>query len=257
MKILIVGNSHVGSLKRAWDIVKPDYSSQYELHFAAARGKSLENAIIEDGKLFSENPHVSKSLEYTYGKETVDFKELMPDRVLVYGCGLVFSRFLKTYRSFEKGHYSEKCKDIALYDAYRTACGFHLAHKIQKNYRKSGRILVTAPAPAEEKLATNTEKYIETDQQEMEVNEISDLVNFSNKSFFEKFGLRYVLQPEETMAENYTLTLHKYSVGSKVLEVGKKNDSKIHNQADRNHMNDEFGKLYLEALFSKLEQNII
>ena len=110
-------------------------------------------------------------------------------------------------------------------------------------------------APSQENSTQNAKKKNEDVHKRRD--EISKLVEFSNKSFFHEFGLEYVLQPPCTLGEDLTSTLHKYSLGSRALSVGDKNDNRVHDQSDRNHMNDEFGKLFLEALFANLEQKLI
>ena len=58
-KLLIIGNGHVGSLKRTWDGMRSTYDMDVELSFAD-RSQALV-AHIKNGVLFIENdPHAER-----------------------------------------------------------------------------------------------------------------------------------------------------------------------------------------------------
>ena len=87
MNILIIGDSHVGSIKRAWDEVSCSIDD-VKLHFAAGRHNSFSHVDIKDGILSSANKKTSKDLEYTFGSPLVDVNKLNLKAVLLYGMGL-------------------------------------------------------------------------------------------------------------------------------------------------------------------------
>ena len=111
-KLLIIGNSHVGSLKRAWDGMRSTYDMDVELSFAATRGQGLLNAHIKNGVLSIENdPHAERGLVHTYGRKTLDLLKPGFDHILVYGLKLE-PNFLITYDSFADRHYSENVRKL-------------------------------------------------------------------------------------------------------------------------------------------------
>ena len=59
-KNFIIGNSHVGSLKRAWDGMRSTYDMDVELSFIATRGQGLLNAHIKNGVLSLKMIHMLK-----------------------------------------------------------------------------------------------------------------------------------------------------------------------------------------------------
>ena len=83
MRICVLGNSHVASIKKAWDMMSQDYPD-YEFMFFASRGIGLSKLKAEDGKLLPGDDSLRANLAFTSGSNgEIDPSDF--DVFLVYG----------------------------------------------------------------------------------------------------------------------------------------------------------------------------
>ena len=84
MKVLIIGNSHIASLKRAWEQSKHKFTTGINLKFAGARGRHLQDLVLSCHSIAAPNgSELSKGFSYTFGSafnKSPDF-----DKILLYG----------------------------------------------------------------------------------------------------------------------------------------------------------------------------
>ena len=246
-KLLIIGNSHVGSLKRAWDGMRSTYDMDVELSFAATRGQGLLNAHIKNGVLSIENdPHAERGLVHTYGRKTLDLLKPGFDHILVYGLKLE-PNFLITYDSFADRHYSEKCKEIAIGDTFRQVWGFNFARRIQQVVGFD--VWMSCPMQAVNSCTpkNNSDKY--SAERAAQINEA---VQFVNQKVLKALHIKYLIQPLETFDINACRTMKKFARGSRRLSIGDSHDGEMHPIDDVVHMNEEFGKRFLRKFMKQV-----
>jgi hypothetical protein len=235
MKILIIGDSHVASLKQGWENIKSDFPA-CNVSFVAARGRNVKHFKLKQGVLFSEVPHVTKSIEATFGKSEVNLIQLDPDVVLFYGMGLTFpNSFLQ---SCSKLQYSINFIEQCLTDMF-SQYGYQLVKMICEHIQKN--VFISAPfvafPPTKKVSGTNNDSEVH----------ILDILAFANNSVFQKFNVEYVLQPVETFDVELLRTYPSYTSGSQRLLVDSDAEVELHPLDDIDHMNREFGSCFLRA----------
>ena len=77
-------------------------------------------------------------------------------------------------------------------------------------------------------------------------------LSHANEIYFTPLNCELIQQPLETISVSGRNTLLRFSEGSMRLDISKKQSKELHPENDFGHMNDDFGKLYLDHLFSKL-----
>jgi len=232
VKILALGNSHVGSLKRAWDSIQHGFP-ETRVHFVAARGYGLSRVRIEGRSLHADDSSLSQSIRHTYGSPVVDLDELEPDVVLFYGMGLGLQYgFVGRVKmgEFSASFLEHSWSDLA------NKWGWALARKVASISSVpcfAGSPIVSAPGVIPEGVSQASYEKVE------------GALKIFQESFLEGLGLNYVLQPLETFDPEKMRSYSLFSEDSKRLAIGTKNDNEIHPPTDYGHMNDEFGELYL------------
>ncbi|WP_198036700.1 hypothetical protein [Halomonas sp. GT] len=227
MKICVIGNSHVGALKRAWKSM-PDRHSSATITFFASRGKSLEGLVADGGKLIPETEALKKSLEFTSGgKQLIDPDEY--DIFLVYGLsarGLFIS---------PKRHYSFAVLKQAAFDHVDGTLSFNLVRKIRELTEKTvfvGHNPLGAFRGVEFKVV-EPEAYLFG-------------LEVANDFVYSSIDSELVAQPSYTIVSG-RFTHPSFSKGSKRLSIGDKFDDETHPENDYGHMNDEFGAAWLTS----------
>lgn len=234
MKICVIGNSHVGSLKRAWDAM-PEHHKTTEIVFFADRAQGMKGMGVDGGKLVPGNERLKKSLEFTSGGEGFIDPEKY-DMFLVYGVGA------RGFFINPSKHYSSAVIDQAANDHVLGGLSFELVKNIRKVTDK--RIYVGHdPLPAwkgGEFSAHHPEAYLHG-------------LNLINEKVFSRINSQMVNQPLETVV-NGRNTNPEFSKGSKRLSVGRGDDDKEHPETDFGHMNDEFGAAWMTSFLESVRQ---
>lgn len=234
MKLCIIGNSHTGSLKRAWDgVLKKQFESKVEITFYAHKGVGLSGLKLDGKRLIADNELLKKSLEFTSGgKEFVELAEY--DIFLIYGVRL------KAYFA-SKQFYSNNVLFSSIQDQYVGTLGYKLLEMLRESV-DSEIYLGHEPLRAVHK----------RDKIDNTSDDYSRGIELANNQLFSKSDAVLVHQPQETLVGNNRNTNSKYSKGSKRLDVSENCDSKLHDEIDNAHMNDEYGRVWLNSFLTSL-----
>jgi len=227
MKICILGNSHAASLKLGWDEISP-YHPDKQLTFFASRQKGLKSLALVKNKLVPQTEVLKKNISFTSGGlNHVDLDEY--DLFVTYGLGLPIPSFDKNYSS---SVVKQTCLDLFSQSINGKICSIIRQASMKPIY--VGHNPQKAALSARPEFRTNNLNYLQT-------------LNLMNKAIFVT-GAVIVQQPEETLINHWHTDL-RFSVGSTRLDVGDKISGQSHPDHDFGHMNNDFGKLWLEALF--------
>jgi hypothetical protein len=233
MKICIIGNSHIGALKRAWDNNEWQQCNAIELTFFGDRGNGLKDLIVENNVLKAGSARLEKALEFTSCGASSIYPQNY-DAYLVYGLGA--KRFiLNPYKP-----YSAAVIYCAVNDHLKNTLSYKTLLKIREVSDK--KIFVGHnPLPALKGKLNDTSP--------AEYNFGLDCIN---KLGYSKINAQMIPQPNQTIA-NGRFTLPEFSKGSKRLSIGVRNDDEIHPDSDTGHMNDDFGRKWLLNFFEQID----
>lgn len=235
MKICVLGNSHVGSLKRGWDEIKGDYP-EHEITFFAQRSDGLEDLVACGGKLIANTEKLAKALEFTSGgKKEIDPSQY--DIFLIYGAGVNIN-FVADNR-----FYSTAVIASSLNDLVTNTLSFSLLKRLRALTDKSVFIGHLPLAPAIELLSdAMPSDYVAR-------------VKLINAITYHPLNAELVRQPSSTMI-NGKNTHPDFSKGSKALAVGDSGDNVFHPESDSDHMNDKFGEIWLREFFTEYVEEV-
>lgn len=232
MKICVIGNSHVGALKRAWDAM-PGRHQSANITFFAARGRGLEGLAVNDGRLVPETEFLKKSLEFTSGgKQVIDPDEY--DVSLVYGLG-ASGLFISPKR-----YYSSAVLRQAANDHVAGTPSFNLIRKIRQLTDKT---VFVGHSPLRAFRGEGF-KVVEPEAYLFGLEVVNDFV-------YSSIGSELVAQPLHTIV-NGRFTNPLFSQGSKRLSIRDKHDDEHHPENDYAHMNDEFGAEWLTSFLDNI-----
>jgi hypothetical protein len=232
MKICILGDSHSGALHRAWQNIKTEYS-QHELTFFASRGSTLVNLKIENKCLVSKRSGLTQAIKLSSGGlDSIEVSKY--DLFLLYG--------LKANPCFLAGHVylSRQLKEALIKDLLHHTPSYILYMKIRT---LTGAKIYVGHTPL---LAA--EKRNDVDNHD----EYKNGSDFLNNEYYDKSNGKIVPQPLATIVNGQNTDL-SFTIGSKRLDVGIKNESVEHPLGDIEHMNDEYGKLWLTDFLKLLD----
>ncbi|PLX82835.1 MAG: hypothetical protein C0617_13265 [Desulfuromonas sp.] len=241
MKVCIIGNSHTGALKRAWDtFFDSNFKNIFDLTFFASRAQRLEGLKIEGTKLIPQNEYLKENLKFTSGgKPYVDLS--LYDVFLVYG--------LSTRPYFlSKVFYSEAVLIKSIEDNHTSSLSFKILTMIRD-------VVDTKTFIGHDPLRVNKDRDgIEFDKVLTEQYSLG--ISLVNESLFFPLGAELLEQPQQTIVGKGRNTHSIYSKGSKRLDVGDEKDGELHPESDNRHMNDEFGKIWLESFLGRLKSEL-
>lgn len=236
-RLCILGNSHVGALKRAWDArgtANPE--ADVAPTFFASRHRGLSQARVEGRHLVPGTEDLARDLAFTSGGDgTVALDDF--DAFLVYGL------FVPAYRDAGQS-YSAACRMAALHDHFDHRIGVILAQSLRAAVDVPVLIahdpLPADPGGVQGRPAARRDHY-------------RDTIAMVNERFFAPAGLTMLAQPAETrVPERPFFTRAAYARGSRRLAVGDALDDGAHPHEDRLHMNDAFGALALDTVLEAL-----
>jgi len=239
MKICIIGNSHVAALKLAWENhFDKRCKKDNDITFFASRGKSLRSLKLENNKLIPDSEHLKKNLRATSGgKSFIDLASY--DVFLLYG--------LATQPYYKHGLFYSKALMEDWLAEYRAAS-------------LPIKILEMMPAGLCKKIYIGHNP-MPSDVLGPEANLVdckSDAyelgLSFINKTVFNLYAAELLPQPPSTIAASGRNTILEYNVGSRRLDVGDTRSNRLHPTRDRLHMNDKFGKIWLEEFFKYIRK---
>ena len=230
MNICVLGDSHVGSLKRGWGEIKGEYP-KHEITFFAQRSDGLDGLIAHDGKLIANNEKLAKALEFTSaGRKTVDPGAY--DMFVIYGAGVTIN--VNDDRHF----YSSAVVESGLHDLITNTLSFNLLKRLRTLTDKPVFMGHLPLVPAMEVLIeTVPDKYV-------------DRVKRINQLIYRMLNVELVRQPLSTIV-NGKNTRSDFSKGSRALAIGDGGDNVYHPESDNHHMNDRFGEIWLREFFDE------
>lgn len=229
MKICIIGNSHVASLKQGWESIKtcPDYA-HVSVEFFAAPRNTIDQLEYQDGSLFAGTQELKKHLELSSpGKDEIRIEDY--DLFVIQG----LVSFNRVARTFASGRHSNL-------DFVRDTLDGSLAMKFHN-------IIISHGIPA---LLSTEPMFSET---------VVHSPHDYGYSAFVTHGLE-LSEPAESLLLEW-----KCCIGSRPI-VEQPADTVIgsiftkkeylNRQGDNLHMNAEFGAMVLANLFAKAEDTL-
>jgi hypothetical protein len=229
--LCIIGDSHVGALKKAWSIVTAEYPN-IKITFFAQRGFGLNSLVAENGKLHSPIEVVAAALEFVSGgKRHIDPDEY--DVFLIYGCG--------ARANFSVGgqFHSRAVRDKTMHDLVDGSLSFKLLTILRAITNKP---VFVGHNPL--RGAKNIESAPRLDAYVAGIEMLNNLL-------YRPLSAEILMQPLETIGTRCA-TRSEFSKGSRRLAIGDRFDDETHSESDDNHMNEEFGKIWLAELLKKL-----
>ncbi|MFC3441904.1 hypothetical protein ACFOKF_12070 [Sphingobium rhizovicinum] len=232
MRFAVLGNSHIGSIKRGWDIVSAQ-QPDHQMDFFGARRDGLKSLELDGNRLRPTDPDVLESIRFTSGGlDHIDLDAY--DAFLLYGMEAL-PLFLDG-RTF----YSQQVMQATLAD--------HVHPRVSYLTLKKLRDATSKPIY----LGHNPMRG--ADQRNGVSQDISDYMRgiaFLNDALYGGFDAILLPQPPETIVNGRGSAMH-YAQGAKALAIGTQRGGGDHVVTDLNHMNDAFGALWLEQFFARL-----
>ncbi|MEJ5992463.1 hypothetical protein WG902_20855 [Ramlibacter sp. PS3R-8] len=226
MRICVLGNSHVASLKLGLEKL-PGGRQKFTMEFFASRASAMEGLRLENKRLVPRNENLARAISHTSGgKREVVLDDY--DAFLVYGLGF---RLPVVETQLSAAVQRQACRDTAV-----GTLNFHLCSLLRQ--------------------ATNKPVYVGHDPQEAEGRK-RRAVNRSlpyggvydlTKDALRGEDLRLVQQPRRTFANDW-FTRPEFSAGSTRLDIGDAKSNELHKDVDNKHMNGDFGRIWLEESF--------
>jgi hypothetical protein len=238
MKICVLGNSHVGEIKHAWDILSPCHKD-ISFTFFASRASGLKEAVLRGKELVAASEKLKGDFKFTSGgKKTVKLNEY--DIFLIYGFGI--DAYCPPI-----GVYSSDCLASAIKDHYKKSKGFRLAELIRSAVDTKILIAhVPLPSGKESKFNKNTSVSNEVDN-------YARMISTANNILFKPLNMEILEQSPLTRVNNGYVTRSIYSKGSRSLSVGDKMDDALHPKGENKHMNIDFAVIFLNNMLNKLK----
>jgi hypothetical protein len=228
-RLCIIGNSHVGALKEAWDQIEGEYPD-VEVTFFAARGTGLADLDPWEGVLRpggEDAARLARFLRFTsQGRDHIAGDAY--DLFLVYGAPLPYGNLPKTY--------STSVLRACVRDWHQQSMYPDLIAKLQSITSRPIRL---APAPLRSAWANRGEPY--------------PYAVFAG--FFAEIckasGIGFVGQPAETR-DAHNRSLPQFATRSKRLDVGR--GAPRHEGDDVTHMNADYGRVWLTHFLASLSE---
>jgi hypothetical protein len=232
MKICVIGNSHVGALKRAWDKLSPANPTR-EMVFFAHRVDGMAALKVEGNQLVPTSESLEAAMKFTSG----GLDHILPkdyDVFLIYG--------LRANPNFDSGDrfISRQVRQQAVDDLTQNK----LSLKILKMVRQltDARIFLGHnPLSSASALVPNTS----TEAYESGIAVLNEL-------FYGPMGAEMLVQPLRTIV-NGRNTDAAFSQDSQRLAISDSKGEDRHPKGEDRHMNQAFGEIWLGEFFARLE----
>ncbi|MEO9496880.1 MAG: hypothetical protein ABJI43_21415 [Roseobacter sp.] len=225
MKYAVIGNSHLGALKRGWDTLKSNHRD-ITITFFGSRAYSLESLRSEGEFLSSSDPVVRSSFEHTSGGHaSIEVEKF--DVFVLYG--MWCQAFFLTKDIF----YSKQ----VLQRAALGHCSDTLSFSVLKEARRStNKPILLGHCPLSSSLLGLRERPIP---------DYYTGLSYVNEVIYQDFDARLMEQPKETISQG-CMTDYHFLKGAQRLPVGMENDDELLKPSDQNfHANAEFGRLWI------------
>lgn len=229
MKICVLGNSHVASLKLGLAKL-PVAQKNVSVDFFASRANSLRALRLEKNRLMPMNVNLAKAISHTSGgKGEITLDEY--DAFLVYGLGFPLPLVQK--------HLSSAVRRQVCRDTVEQTLSFRTCLLLRQGTDKPVYV-GHDPQPSARGVDPDLSRLLPYDE-----------VYGMMKIELSGTHLLLTAQPRQTLADTW-FTKSEFSKGSVRLDIGDEKSSELHGDVDNKHMNGEFGRLWLESFFRDL-----
>jgi hypothetical protein len=230
LRVCIIGNSHAGALKEAWDEIGTEQKyASIEMTFFAARGDRLSDLEIEGNSLRAGGPdaaNLSEFLAFTSGGADRIQGDAY-DLFLVYGGNLRFVNLPLTY--------SQAVLHACVADISQASLHYSITQKLRK--------ITDRPVF----VAVNPLRIASLGKEPMySYDKVLDVF----RDVYAPFDIRFVPQPEETR-DAHNQTLPEFTTGSRRLDMGR--GAAAHDAGDGRHMNTAYGRIWLHRFLVLLQ----
>lgn len=230
MKICVLSNSHAASLKQGWDRLAAQYPG-VQLTFFASRALGMRGLQLRGRALVPSDPALAKDLAFTSGgHETIELAGY--DVFLGYGLDLRMPVLGKRLSAAVKFH--------ACQDALNRSLNLQLCRMVREGTRAP---VFIGPNPQHSLRQENEGKPWPYCGYEEVLRPMA--------ANLDALGLKLAPQPRHTLGNGWN-TKATYATGSIRLDVGDQFSNQAHPSDDLEHMNGEFGRLYLVDFFGTL-----
>jgi len=232
MRICVLGNSHIATLKQAWDNTP---HKAHSLTFFGAVRDMLLGLRVRKGLLIPDNDALADSLAFTSG----GLRRVDPAQ---YDAFLVFGLCRKVHRQVENfaPGLSSAVLEQTLGDYWQARNLWRMAARLS---RVTGQTIHLGHSP------------LETRETDMAIAQghYPAFIAASNRLVFAPINAELLPQPPETVLGGLA-TPARFGIGSTRLADGRPRPNAQHAEGERCHMNADFGALWLSAFFDHLAQ---
>jgi hypothetical protein len=224
-RVCVLGDSHCGALKRAWDRMASRHAGVM-ITFFCQRALGLSGLIVAGEELVPDSQELADTLRFTSeGKDRVVPRDY--DVFLIYGLGAIVGSFCSDT------FYSRAVVTAALRDLVHPSLSFILLMRLRQLSDKPV-FVGHPPLPLAGNVATDR----------CGSTAYPDRIRLMNLLLYEPLRTRLLPQPPVTIARG-EFTDARFSRGSRRLAVGSHDDDELHSDDDNVHMNDEFGSIWM------------
>jgi hypothetical protein len=230
IRLCVVGNSHVASLKKAWNELSRQHP-EVQITFFACRGRHLFRLVARDGCLSCDVAALRQILSFTSGGAS-EIRVADYDQFLIYGSDA------RPYFTFPGEVFSRAVVMQSVYDSVGGTLAYYLLRQLRRLTDKPVYVGHCPLLGAKEvRFRQKPQTYI-------------DGIDFINRVFYNTLRAELVPQPIATIV-NGTATDPAYVRGATRLAVGDALDDVPQPETDLSHMNGEFGKLWLTQFLDR------
>jgi hypothetical protein len=228
-KICILGNSHVGSIKKAFSEMGTSAPINANLiDFYASPAASMINLELNQNILFSTNTDVISMMKTTSGGSSeIEIKKY--SSFLIVGFFSIGPHLkLQSLKKYYSSAVYEKAFDSLIRETVLGETLFHIINLIYKASNKIPIYIIPTPFKAKKDKDVYYEDYILKEVYKEYIN------------YFEKYGVRIIKQPYQTLDGSFYTK-------SNYLKDGL-NFNRIDNE--NNHANAEYGKFLIQDMLA-------
>ena len=223
MKICVIGNSHVASLKLGWDRVAAEFPG-VELSFFAARGRRMSGLVAKNGKLVAGTESLAAAMAFVSGGvREVQAREY--DAFILYGLLILPRLALGSSRALRRAATVDYLQSSVMHGVFA------------KMRSVTDKMVWIGPCPLAASYAERSD-YPMLDYP----NVIADLASMFDDPMTSILG-----QPLDTVLPSLT-TDARFSEGAlRLPDPEASGNKREHPEGETKHMNAEFGALWLQA----------
>ena len=239
-KILVFGNSHVGSLKAGLEILDKKYLENISFHFAAVKGQIFIKVYLKNSQLNIPEEH-SKEFSGVFGNIHFPIDLDQYDYCVLVGAGIrsPIETLIASQRKFT--NYSRNLLENYIHNFYLENT---LISKLTKIFASK---FIFIPTPLTVLPVQNESKLNSIPKTKFVAKQINLIRTICDNSFKDTNKVSILLPPEKLLENNQLNTKQNFIRGGlkwDALEHDRKNDL--------NHMNAEYGREIMLSLIDKL-----